>query len=216
MINKISEITDICFFKLNRFKLKKTSEELEVPYYLLYFLIYIEDKRFYYHFGIDLIAITRAFIMNLRNRKLQGGSTIIQQLYDIKQERKGEKRKRTIVRKINQSVFSLKYSLQNSKKNILKEYLENVYLGKKYYGIQSAANFYFKKNIVELNKIECFMLIERIALPNKINMRRVENILSRKSMKFVLTEYERGKLKRTYLKGEELWLKNNMKKEGNI
>ncbi|MGL5208470.1 biosynthetic peptidoglycan transglycosylase [Cetobacterium sp.] len=216
MINRISEITDTYFLKLNKFKLKKTSEELEIPYYLLYFLIYIEDKRFYYHFGIDLIAITRAFIMNTRNRKLQGGSTIIQQLYDIKQERKGGKRKRTIVRKIKQSLFALKYSLQNSKKNILKEYLENVYLGKKSYGVQSAANFYFKKNIVELNKIECFMLVEKIALPNKINIRRVENILSRKSIKFVLTEYEIEKLKRTYLKEEELWLKNNMRKGDNI
>ncbi|WP_294093340.1 transglycosylase domain-containing protein [uncultured Cetobacterium sp.] len=216
MINKISEITDTYFFKLNRFKLKKTSEELEVPYYLLYFLIYIEDKRFYYHFGIDLIAIIRASIMNIRSGKLQGGSTIIQQLYDIKQEKKGKKRKRTMLRKINQSLFALKYSLQNSKKMILKEYLENVYLGKKYYGIQNAANFYFKKNIIELNKIECFILVERIALPNKVNIKRLENILSRKPIKFILTKYERKQLTKTYLIGGELWLKNNMKKGDSI
>lgn len=202
MYTIISKITDERALILNEKRLKNDSKKLGIPYFLLYFLIYIEDKRFYYHIGVDLLSILRAFIVNKKKNTLQGGSTLAQQLYDIKQVKKGEKRERTLKRKIRQALFALKYSLKKSKEVIIFEYLENVYFGKNYYGIHEASKFYFKKEANQLNKMQCFILIERIAIPNKINIKRVSNILERKAIKNVLSIAEIQELKNVYLKGD--------------
>lgn len=202
MIKKISKKTDKISLKWNERYIIEDSKKLKIPYYLLYFLIYIEDKRFYYHFGVDILAIFRAFIMNKKNKKLQGGSTLVQQLYDIKAEKKGNKRERTLKRKIRQAYFALIYTHKKTRRKIIIEYLENVYLGKSYYGINLASKYYFKKEISDLNKIECFILMERIATPNKINLKRTENILEREAIKSILTLSEINELRELYSRGE--------------
>lgn len=200
MISKISKITDNLSLKFNRNIIIKNSINLKIPYFLLYFLIYIEDKRFYYHIGIDLLAISRAFIMNKQKCKLQGGSTLTQQLYDIIQEKKGGKRERNLKRKYKQVMFALKYTRKKTKEKIIKEYLENVYFGRNCYGINIASKSYFKKEVFELNKIECFVLIQKIASPNKLNLKRLENILKRNSIKNIFSLNEIQELKKNIVR----------------
>ncbi len=200
MLKKISLFTDLFLLNLTNKKIEKDAKDLKFPYYLIYFLIYIEDKRFYYHFGLDFIAILRAFIMNCLGKNIQGGSTILQQLYDIKEMEKNKEyiRERKITRKISQIIF-LKNFFMLSKQKILREYLRNIYLGKKIYGIEEASQYYFKKDILLLNKNECFILIEKIASPNKIRIKRIKNILNRYAIRKVFNQEELDILLNKYL-----------------
>lgn len=66
-IKNISDFTDDIF--VNEFKIKNISNKIGIPYYLLFFIILIEDKRFFSHFGFDLIGILRAFLVNKKNKR---------------------------------------------------------------------------------------------------------------------------------------------------
>ncbi|MCS5423200.1 MULTISPECIES: biosynthetic peptidoglycan transglycosylase, partial [Psychrilyobacter] len=172
------------------------------------------DKRFCKHFGIDLIGIFRAIIINNRSKKRkQGASTITQQIYDIKREKKKLIRDRTYRRKVKQALYSLKIELLEEKHEILKYYLENVYLGKRYYGIENAAQGYFGKTLDLLKKEEIFFIIERIASPNKLLKNRVRTLLNRKIIKSSFSKYELKNLLDLYVKFQkgELCQKNNTK-----
>src|SRR5580658_7317094 len=89
-------------------------------------LIVTEDKRFFNHFGIDPIAICRAFITNLtEKRRSQGGSTITQQLARTLYLH----RRKTFTRKIVEIFIAFYLELKYSKKRILGKYIKEVYMG---------------------------------------------------------------------------------------
>jgi penicillin-binding protein 1A len=147
----------------------KISKDILLDKELILKLISIEDKRFFKHNGIDLIRIVGATISNLKSFKIkEGASTLSQQVYDIKQQNITLKynRKRNISRKIKQTIFALKYEQQESKENILKYYLENVYLGSDIFGFSKASVFYFNKSGINLNKKEIDFLLKRVKRPN--------------------------------------------------
>ncbi|CAK0766748.1 peptidoglycan glycosyltransferase/peptidoglycan DD-transpeptidase MrcB [Gammaproteobacteria bacterium] len=123
----------------------------EVPSLLTKLLIAIEDRHFYEHYGIDPIAIVRAFISNLRaGATVQGGSTLTQQLVKNFYLHK----ERSLARKIKEAVMSLELDLHYSKDEILEAYLNEIYLGqdgaRAIHGFGLASWFYFGRPLEEL------------------------------------------------------------------
>lgn len=127
------------------------------------YLVEIEDKRFYEHGAIDLKGITRAVYQNLKSGKVvQGGSTITQQLARniLKDNRK------SIFRKIKETQLAFDLESQYSKDEILDLYFNNVFWGKKNYGLRTASLEYFKKEPERLSTKEQLALLTLLRGPN--------------------------------------------------
>lgn len=117
--------------------------------------IAIEDKNFYRHNGLDTLAIIRASFNTLRGKRLEGGSTITQQL--VKNSLLSDSR-RTITRKIKEAVLSIATEFTYTKDQILELYLNHAPYGGTVYGIETAAETYFGKSAKELNLPESALL----------------------------------------------------------
>lgn len=106
-----------------------------------------EDKNFYDHPGIDLVATARALEVDVKNGDMQqGGSTITQQLA----RNVFLNRDKTLGRKFMEAILALKIERSYSKEQILDIYLNQVPYGSNAYGVQSAAEVFFGKNAGEL------------------------------------------------------------------
>ncbi len=114
-----------------------------------------EDRRFYHHDGVDVQGITRAMVRNLsRGSVEEGASTITQQLARtvfLSQDR-------TLIRKIKEAALAGKLERQLTKRQILTEYLNLVYLGSSAYGVSDAAWIYFSKTPEQLNLAEAALI----------------------------------------------------------
>jgi penicillin-binding protein 1A len=136
----------------------------EMPANLVNAVLSIEDRGFYQHGGIDLPAMLRAFIDNLRAGKIvAGGSTITQQL--IKMRFLGPQR--TYRRKLEEAALAVWLQFRLSKDQILTSYLNSVYLGSGATGFPAAAKLYFDKNISNLTLPEAAMLAGMVNAPNQ-------------------------------------------------
>ncbi len=135
----------------------------------------VEDARFYDHTGIDLKRIVGAFLNNLTSSGLQGGSTITQQL--IKNTLLSSEQ--SYKRKIQEAWLAMQLETRYTKNQILESYLNTIYLGENYYGVQVAAEGYFGKGLGELTLRECAMLAGVTNNPYYYNPRR--NLYTRKS-----------------------------------
>jgi len=154
---------------------------LQTPNHFVEMLFLVEDKRFPIHFGIDPIAIGRALIFNARGCRLQGASTIVQQIYTIRRS-KLHPPVRTIGHKVDQSTWAILHSLSTPKISILTEYVETVYWGRSYRGIDSAARGYLNSLRQNLSAEQSFFLVERIATPNGVSAARICNLLRRSAI----------------------------------
>lgn len=129
-------------------------------------LIKSEDKRFYSHFGIDLIALSRATVTNIAAGKLkEGGSTITQQLAKnlyFSFEKRFE-------RKVAEVFVVFELENNYSKDEILELYVNIIYFGENCYGIKEASSHYFNKLPSQLNKFEADALVYTIKSPNNYN-----------------------------------------------
>lgn len=118
--------------------------------------IAIEDHRFYRHFGMDVVGLSRAVYTNLKEgQKAQGASTITQQLARnlyLTQER-------TYIRKVKEAFLALQLEAHLSKDAILEQYFNNVYYGHATYGIEAAAHLFFNKTAKELTLAESALLV---------------------------------------------------------
>ena len=128
--------------------------------------IAVEDRRFRYHFGIDLWGMGRATVANISAGSfVQGGSTISQQLAKnlfLKPER-------TIKRKVDEAILALYLESRYTKDEILTLYLNRVYFGGGVYGIEAAAERFFNKNARELSLTEAAMLAGSVKAPSRYN-----------------------------------------------
>ncbi len=132
----------------------------EIPAYAPAAMVSIEDKKFYSHNGIDVKAILRAAKAMIQNGKVtQGGSTITQQLarniylnQDIKWERK-----------IEEMFIAVELEKIYSKNKIMEFYLNNIYFGNGYYGIQAASRGYFNTDV---NNLDLSQIAFLCAIPN--------------------------------------------------
>ncbi len=117
--------------------------------------IAIEDKNFYHHHGLDSVAIIRATFNTLRGKRLEGGSTITQQL--VKNSLLSDSR-RTITRKIKEAILSVATEFTYNKNEILELYLNHAPYGGTVYGIETASQTYFGKSAKDLTLPESALL----------------------------------------------------------
>jgi len=126
-----------------------------IPQTLRDAVIATEDKRFYYHWGIDPIGIARATVQNYRRgRVVEGGSTITQQLTKLLFLTPDK----SLERKLKEAVLALELERRYTKDRILEMYLNQVYFGHGAYGVEAAARTYFGKSVSELNLREAALL----------------------------------------------------------
>lgn len=176
------KVSDFLFSGLVSVSANRFASNLNVPSHFLVHLFTIEDKRFLLHPGIDPIAIVRAAASNIVGNRLQGASTITQQLYHATRQLNGLKRERTIRQKFYQITWAVYRDVCCSKAEILDHYLRTVYWGRSYYGVDAASRGYFDSKRNDLSVAQSFFLIERLARPNSVSLRRVENLLQRPSI----------------------------------
>jgi penicillin-binding protein 1A len=136
----------------------------DLPPHVVQAILAIEDRRFYYHFGLDPIGLIRAMVVNTaEGRVAQGGSTITQQLAKnlfLSQER-------TYKRKIQEAILSIWLEKNLTKDEILSAYLNRVYMGGGAYGVEAASRVYFDKSARELTLNEAAMLAGLLKAPTK-------------------------------------------------
>ena len=136
----------------------------QYPDYLVKAVLATEDRRFYEHFGIDVIGTARALTVNARSSGVvQGGSSITQQLA----KNLFLSNERTVTRKINEAFLALWLEHHLTKREILKLYLDRVYMGGGTFGIQAAAEFYFGKSVKDVTLAEAAMLAGLFKAPTK-------------------------------------------------
>jgi 1A family penicillin-binding protein len=119
-----------------------------------YATIAAEDAEFYNHPGFSIKGILRAIFKNVRDGKIEGGSTITQQL--VKNALLSSEK--TYVRKIRELILSVGVEMKFNKDEILEMYLNEVSYGGNVYGIQQASIHYFGKNAKDLNLAESALL----------------------------------------------------------
>ncbi len=154
----------------------------EVPLQCLQALTAVEDKNFLTHRGISPKGILRAILKNIQaGRKTEGASTITQQLvknYFLSH-------RRTYERKAKEIFISILLETIVSKDEILENYLNVIYLGQsdsnQIIGYGSASEFYFQKNISDLNLQECALLAAIVNSPGRFNpFKKPENAIARR------------------------------------
>jgi len=136
----------------------------EIPDTLIKATLATEDRRFYEHFGIDVIGTLRALLENARaNEVVQGGSTVTQQLAKnlfLSSER-------SIQRKLKEAFLALLLEARFTKRQILKLYLDRAYLGGGAFGVEAASQFDFGKSVRELNLAESALLAGLFKAPSR-------------------------------------------------
>lgn len=149
----------------------------------------VEDQKFYRHKGVDYLAILRAVIAMVRNGEVtQGGSTITQQLARtvyLSMDRTWE-------RKMEEIFIARNLEDKYTKSQIMEFYLNNIYFGNGYYGIQAAAQGYFSKSI---DKLDLSQVVFLCAIPNNPSLydpvQHKKNTLSRRD-RMLTSMYEQG------------------------
>lgn len=125
-----------------------------------------EDTRFYSHHGIDPIGILRAIVRNFIARGFrQGASTITQQLARNSFPLGGK----TLGRKLIEGALAYRIETELSKEEILEAYMNRIYFGSGYYGVETASQAYFQKPASRMNLPEAAMLAGLIRSPNRFS-----------------------------------------------
>lgn len=138
----------------------------ELPQYVVDAIISTEDRRFYSHFGFDIVSFTRAMLTNVfAGRYAQGGSTITQQVA----KNLFLTPNKNIKRKIQELLLAFWLENKFSKEQILTLYLNRVYLGAGTYGIEAASQKYFQKTSRDLNIMEAAILAGMLKAPSRYN-----------------------------------------------
>ncbi|MCI8447208.1 MAG: PBP1A family penicillin-binding protein [Eubacterium sp.] len=181
---------------LKAYKGEKDSYYLEfdqIPEIVVKTYIAVEDRQFEKHDGVDYRAILRAVIAMIRNGEVtQGGSTITQQLARtvfLNTEK-------TWQRKMEEIFIARNLEDKYTKSQIMEFYLNNIYFGHGYYGIQAAAQGYFSKNIDELDLSQTVFLC---AIPNNPSLydpvNNKKNTISRRN-RMLSAMYDQGYISR--------------------
>ncbi|GAA2851398.1 penicillin-binding protein 1A [Aminobacter aminovorans] len=136
----------------------------EMPDHVIKAVLATEDRRFFEHYGIDFLGLIRAMSENVRaNSVVQGGSSLTQQLA----KNLFLTNERTVERKVKEAFLSIWLESNLSKKEILQLYLDRAYMGGGTFGIAAAADFYFGKQVKDLNLAEAAMLAGLFKAPTK-------------------------------------------------
>jgi len=171
--------------------------------YLPKAVIASEDSRFYWHFGVDPYGMARAILVNLRGNRPQGASTLTQQLARSLFPEVG--RENTMGRKWREIAVALKLETVYSKDELLKAYLNRVYLGAGHYGFEDASQFYFDKSAKTLTLGEAATLVGMLPAPNLYNpvqdydtaIQMRDRVLRRMAQLGMITEQEANRARRS-------------------
>lgn len=129
-----------------------------------------EDSRFYYHPGVDPIAIGRAVWQNLRGREVvSGGSTLTQQLARNLLMQPQERYEQSLRRKLREAYLAWRLELRYTKEELLALYLNQTYYGNFAFGLEAAAQVFFAKPAAQLSQGECSLLAGLIQYPTGYN-----------------------------------------------
>ncbi len=137
----------------------------EIPDVMKKAVLAIEDDRFYEHGGVDFVGVLRAGLANLRGGLSQGASTITMQVarnFFLSSEK-------TYTRKIYEMMLAYKIEANLSKDQILELYMNQIYLGQRAYGFDSAARVYFGKSVRDVTPAEAAMLAGLPKAPSAYN-----------------------------------------------
>lgn len=183
----------------------------EIPSQLVNAFVSIEDKRFFKHHGLDYKRIGGAIINNLKGNRIQGASTITQQL--IKNTMLTSEQ--SYNRKLKEARLAVKLEKTLSKQEIMVKYLNVLYFGSGQYGVKNAAMRFFGKELDQLNVTECAMLAGIVKSPTKYNpINNYDNSLQRS--KVVLNcMTEQGYITSDSYKYDQIIIKNELN-ENNI
>ena len=160
-------------------------------------IIAVEDVRFYEHGGLDPISLARALLANLRGgRKVQGGSTLTQQL----SKNLFFSFEKTWGRKFKELLMALQMEVTFTKNEILEAYCNQVYFGNGVYGVEEASRLYMGKMAKDLTLLEAAMLAGIPNSPNAFNpfknydraFRRTQLVLNRMVKSGSITEAEKN------------------------
>lgn len=137
----------------------------DVPQHFIDALVAQEDSRFFKHDGVDYIGLSRAVWLNLRAGEVtQGASTITQQLA----RQTFNLLERSYKRKILEAFIAQRIEKHFSKAEILELYLNRIFFGLNFYGVQAASRGYFGKDVKELTIEESATIVGLIKSPNNI------------------------------------------------
>lgn len=173
----------------------------QVPKELIRALIAAEDSRFFEHHGVDWIGVARAVFLNFKaRRRTQGASTITQQLgrqsFGMLDQSYG--------RKITEAFLAHRIEKNFTKEEILEHYLNRIFFGHGFHGVNAAAKGYFGKHVSEVSIEEAAMLCGLIKAPNVFSPLKSrerakgarDNVLKRMAVEGFLTPPDAEKLKK--------------------
>ncbi|HET2128992.1 TPA: PBP1A family penicillin-binding protein [Streptococcus pneumoniae] len=138
----------------------------DFPTDLVKAIVSIEDHRFFDHRGIDTIRILGAFLRNLQSNSLQGGSTLTQQLIKLTYFSTSTS-DQTISRKAQEAWLAIQLEQKATKQEILTYYINKVYMSNGNYGMQTAAQNYYGKDLNNLSLPQLALLAGMPQAPNQ-------------------------------------------------
>ncbi|VQH42958.1 penicillin-binding protein 1A [Streptococcus pneumoniae] len=138
----------------------------DIPTDLVKAIVSIEDHRFFDHRGIDTIRILGAFLRNLQSNSLQGGSTLTQQLIKLTYFSTSTS-DQTISRKAQEAWLAIQLEQKTTKQEILTYYINKVYMSNGNYGMQTAAQNYYGKDLNNLSLPQLALLAGMPQAPNQ-------------------------------------------------
>ncbi|MGI8494337.1 MAG: penicillin-binding protein 1A [Pyrinomonadaceae bacterium] len=153
-------------------------KEKDIPENVEHALLAVEDSRFYDHIGIDPYRIAGVVIKNMMTGKVEGGSTITQQLAKNLFLYKDQ----TYTRKISEWMMALEIERFYTKRQILEMYMNYVFLGAGSYGFEAGARTYFGKTLKDLNLEEAALLAAIPKSPEYSPTRNMEKAKERRDV----------------------------------
>lgn len=138
---------------------REYAKDNQIPKQLKNAVVSIEDRRFYKHHGVDTIRILGAATSNVfgRSAGMQGGSTLTQQLVKLSVFSTAAS-DRTLKRKAQEAWLAINVEQHFSKSQILDFYINKVYMGNGIYGMQTAAQYYYGKDLKDLDLSQLALL----------------------------------------------------------
>lgn len=161
----------------------------EVPQKFIDCITTFEDKRFFIHPGIDLKAMGRAFISNVKGNATQGGSTISMQVIRLSQQNK-----RNVFSKIKESILALRLELSYSKIEVLALYAANAPFGGNVVGLDAAAWRYYGRDAQHLSWGEMATLAVLPNAPSLVHPGKNREILLSKRNRLLQRLQENGRI----------------------
>ena len=154
-----------------------------VPYKFKQAIIHYEDKRFNYHFGLDLIAMARATVQNIKSKRIvSGGSTLSMQIIRLSRQNS----KRNFWNKSIETILATRLEFRYSKESILALYASNAPFGGNVVGIEAAVWRYFGHSLEELSWAEAATLAVLPNAPSLIHISKNREKLKEKRNKLLL------------------------------